>query len=400
MEQVSETTSERSVSDEGTLGTPIKPPTAKESHPEASNEKHVSEETAEKSIPVKSLPRAFAERNLVRRYVSKLNLKRSVYCSECGIATPHPAKCLLGASIERSIPEVSNARQILQEIGRQIPPKTVREVPVQVLIPKGVLPEVSIISETKTQAIKRRQPRATAQNNRLLALPAELRMQIYDALLAIPSTVHILEPDKWVKSNIHEVRRFDKELFSRRGRLRYKFSAPCIGYFDPQTTTFAVRFWDNENCTYRAWSTDTFIAGHGVPTTIAQVTSPADLTDSLDGGYVMFADCSIMARSMNKLIWTRMLEQLRLRPEIAIVEFEFPKLCCMITVMKNLLLDVWEGWRELRKVKLLRIRLKHGNGGPLNIWDMMILLCIAHDIRTEMKRKVMLQEGPEVVVAW
>jgi hypothetical protein len=97
--------------------------------------------------------------------------------------------------------------------------------------------------------VKRRHPRATAQNKRLLALPIELRLQIYDELLAIPRTVHILETKK-MKSHLHNIRKFDKEPFTRRGRLRYKFSSPYAGYYDLRTTTFAAGLTD-EDCTRR-----------------------------------------------------------------------------------------------------------------------------------------------------
>jgi hypothetical protein len=352
----------------------------------------ILEAPVEKPVLRKALPRATIGRPVLRRHISEPTPRR--YYSICGIATPHPKEPLLGALIERPTLKAS--------IGRRIPEETFSEVPVQMHVLKELLPEASNESITKTtRLVKRRRPRATAQNNRLLALPTELRMQIYDELLAIPRTVYILEPDKYVKSHLHKVRRFDKELFSSRGRLRYKFSAPCVGYYDPRTTTFAVRFQDDDGCTHRMWLSETTRAGEGIPTSAAQVTSPVDLSNRpAKGIYLVFSACSATTLTLNRLIWNQIHEQLCDRPEIQILELEFPKLCSLVKVMKSIVLGRFPGWRELRKLRVLRIRLRHGNGGPLNAWEMIVLRSLAATVHEEMRRKVILKRGPRVEIAW
>jgi len=382
MEPLSETPAERTFEKyipEAPVGTPI-------------SQESILEAPAEKPVPIKAFPRATIRRPVLRRHVSEPTLRR--YYSKCGIATPYPKEPLPGALIERPILEAS--------IGRRIPEETFSEVLVQIHVLKELLPGASNESIAKTtKLVKRRQPRATAQNNRLLALPTELRMQIYDVLLAIPRTVYILEPDKYVKSHLQKIRKFDKELFSRRGRLRYKFSAPCVGYYDPRTTTFAVRFQDDDGCTHRMWSSETTGAGEGVPTSAAQVTSPVDLSNRpAKGIYLVFSTCSATTLRLNRLIWNQIHEQLCDRPEIQILELEFPKLCSLVAVMKSIVLGRFPGWRELRKLRVLRIRLRHGNGGPLNVWEMIVLRSLATIVREEMRRKVMLKSGPRVEMAW
>jgi hypothetical protein len=244
----------------------------------------ILEAPAEKALLIKALPRVTIGGPALRRHASEPTPRR--YYSKCGIATPHPKEPLPGALIERPILEAS--------LGRRIPEETFSEVPVQIHVLKELLPGAPNENIAKTtKLVKRRQPRATAQNNRLLALPAELRMQIYDELLAIPRTVYILEPDKYVK------------------RLRYKFTAPCVGYYDPKTTTFAVRFQDDDGCTHRMWSSETTRAGEGVPTSATQVTSPVDLSNRpAKGIYLVFSTCSATTMRLNRLIWNQIHEQL------------------------------------------------------------------------------------------
>jgi hypothetical protein len=321
------------------------------------------------------------------------------YIPEAPVGTPIPQESILEAPAEQPVLIKALPRAT---IGRRTPEEIFSEVPVQIHVLKELLPRVSNenIAET-TNLVKRRQPKATAQNNRLLALPTELRMQIYDELLAIPRTVYILEPDKYVKSHLHKIRKFDKELLSRRGRLRYKFTAPCVGYYDPRTTTFAVRFQDDDGCSHRMWSSETTRPGEGVPTSAAQVTSPVDLSNRpAKGIYLVFPTCSATTLRLNRLIWNQIHEQLCDRPEIQILELEFPKLCSLVTVMKSIVLGRCPGWRELRKLRVLRIRLRHGNGGPLNVWEMTVLWSLATIVREEMWRKVMLKRGPRVEMAW
>jgi len=220
---------------------------------------------------------------------------------------------------------------------------------------------------TTTTVAKRRHPKATAQNNRLLALPIDLRLQIYDELLAIPRTVHMLETTKQ-KSHLHNIRKFDKELFTRRGRLRYKFSSPYAGYYDPRTTTFAAQFRDDEDCTHSGL--DAFVYGH----------------------------CSKAAKRLNNWVWAEVQNQLCQGSEIHILELEFPKICSAICVMKFLLWDRQEGWHEPRKLSVLRIRIR--SGGPLNELETMVLESLADLLSQEIQRKVLLRERPKVEIAW
>jgi hypothetical protein len=230
-------------------------------------------------------------------------------------------------------------------------------------------PEAPIESEIKTIVmVKKRHPRATALNNRLLALPIELRMQIYDELLAIPRTVYMFEPK--VKSHLHNIMKFDKDLFTRRGCLRYKFCSPCVSYYDPRTTTFAARFADDEDCTHSRWNE------------------------------LVIAQCTEATKRHNEWIWACVHERLCWGPEIHVLELEFPKFCSAVTILKCLLLDRLQGWRELRKLSVLRIRIRRGNGGPLCQLDMLVLWALGLCLRQEMRRKVLLKRGPRIEIAW
>jgi hypothetical protein len=73
----------------------------------------------------------------------------------------------------------------------------VSEEVLKVYLSKESTPEAPHESGTITRTIPtRKHPKATAQNNRLLRLPIELRLQIYDELLAIPRTIHMLKQRK------------------------------------------------------------------------------------------------------------------------------------------------------------------------------------------------------------
>ena len=283
-------------------------------------------------------------------------------------------------------------------------------------LPQGLLPEnfllkVSLSKEpapeaplesgmTTTKIVKRKHPKATAQNNRLLRLPIELRLQIYDELLAIPRTVHMLETKK-VKSHLHNIRKFDKELFTRRSRLRYKFMTPYAGYYDPRTTIFAARFSDDKDCTHRIWVTQRPVAAQSRQLPVQQVSSQENLANRVrDPDALVYGACSVATRGLNNRTWGEIHNQLCRGPEIHILELEFPKICSAIYILKFLLLGHLEGWRELRKLRVLRIRIKSGNGGPLNELEMVVLWSLADNLSQEMQRKVLLREGPKIEIGW
>ncbi len=303
------------------------------------------------------------------------------------------------APIERPVPKEAHPEPYN---GRLIAQENVSEAPIEIHIRKELLPESSIESEAKsTERAKRRQPRAPAQNNRILALPVELRLQIYEELLAIPRTVYMLEKDRYEESHLHKVRKFDKDCFCSRSLLRYKFVSPCVGYYDPRTTTFAARFSDDDACIHRIWASETQGAGQGVPTSAQQIISPVDPTSRPRGGiHLVFPVCSAAAQRQNALTWGEIHEQLCHGPKILILELEFPKLCSLITVLKGLLLGHLPGWRELRNLSVVRLRLRSGNGGPLNVWEMACLWSLATNWQDEMQRKVLLRRGPRIEMAW
>lgn len=275
-----------------------------------------------------------------------------------------------------------------------IPQEPVSQEPIPLESPLEA-PIESEITTTTTAMVKKGHPKATAHNNRLLALPIELRLQIYDELLAIPRTIHMLERN--AKSHLRSIRKFDKELFSRRGRLRYRFSSPREGYYDPRTTTFAARFTDDDDCAHHLWLSER-----------PRASSPAHQGASHGGlanrpaetGDLIYAICSEATKRLNHWIWGQVHNQLCRGPEIHILELEFPKICSAISVMKALLLSRLQGWRELRGLSVLRIRIRAGNGGPLNELEMAVLRGLAANFSHEMQRKVLLQKGPKIDMAW
>jgi hypothetical protein len=279
-----------------------------------------------------------------------------------------------------------------------VPQEPISQEPIPLESPLEA-PIESETTATTTTMVKKRHPKATAHNNRLLALPIELRLQIYDELLAIPRTVHMLE--RKVKSHLHNIRKFDKQLFSRRGQLRYKFSSPRAGYYDPRTTTFAARFTDDDDCAHLLWLSERPRAAPRASSPARQGASQGGLANRpAETGDLIYGICSEATKRLNHWIWGQVHNQLRCGPEIHILELEFPKICSAISVMKALLLSRLQGWRELRELSVLRIRIRAGNGGPLNELEMAVLRGLAANLSHEMQRKVLLRKGPKIDIAW
>jgi hypothetical protein len=199
-----------------------------------------------------------------------------------------------------------------------------------------------------------------------------------------------------VKSHLHNIRKFDEELFTRRGRLRYKFMTPYAGYYDPRTTTFAARFSDDEVCTHHVWVTQRQITAQSGQLPGQQDSPQENLANRLLGAdALVYGACSVETRRLNSRQWGEIHTQLCRGPEIHILELEFSKICSAICILKRL-----EGWRELRNLSVLRIRIRSGNGGPLNELENEVLRSLAANLALEMKRKVLLREGPKVEIAW